>query len=192
MPQATAKKPLAPQRQTPEPTGKTPAVMSEEEFDKANPAAQAATVGGERIEEFIDVTSLEAQNRKFAEQNRRQGRGFRSYQKKVIDRAGVRNTHQHRQLASDVCGSVARLSALPDREITVSDAQGNDVTEWDLQVQAIANFACSNIQTDQVFIVTAQKLARAALELREEDPDGSKGIAWVNDTLEDEAGVLDD
>lgn len=155
-------------------------------------AAEEAKIGGEGLGAFIDEQSLQAQTEKFAKQNRATTRGFRQYQKKVIEKAQVRNTHQHRQLTSDVCGSVARLSDVPDETEKIRDEFGQETTEYELSVRAIAAFACSNMQGDQVYTVTAQKLARAALDLRKTDPDGKKKIAWVNDQREDEASVLDD
>jgi len=158
-------------------------------------AAEPATIPDGILEEFRGEMlpgSALSEEQKAAKQNRDQARPFRQYQKKVIEKAGVRNTHQHRQLTSNCCGAVARLSALPDSEIEIRDAHGQMTTEYELQVIAIANSACETIPGEQVFTVTAMKLARAALELRAEDPDGSRGIAWVNDTREDEASVLDD
>lgn len=155
-------------------------------------AAGPASIGGEAIEQVIDEVSLAAQNDKYAKQNRVETKPFRQYQKKVIELAAVPSTHQTRQMASHVCGSVARLPFVPDDKLTIKDERGNDTTEFEQQVIKTAAFAEEQLGSEMVWTVSAQKLARAALELRAKDPDGSKDIAWVNDTRADEAGVLDE
>lgn len=155
-------------------------------------AAAPASVGGQDLTEFIDENSLQAETRRAYERNRVGTRPFRQYQKKVIERAEVPNTHQTRQMASHVCGSAARLPFVPDSEVTIQDASGKDTNEFEQQIIQMARFAEEMLGSEMVWTVSARKLARAALEIRRSDPDGSKGIAWVNDTLEDEAHVLDD
>lgn len=154
-------------------------------------ASAPATVGGESIDSFIDENSLKAQYDKAAMQNRETCRPFRVYQKMVIDKAGVPNTQQTREIASHVCGAVARLPFVPDSEEIVETVNDMPLTEFDQQVIRTAQYAEKMLDSEMVWTVSARKLSKAALQLRKEDPDGSKGIAWVNDTREDEASVLD-
>lgn len=155
-------------------------------------SAEGAPVmsGGERLEDFIDDGSLKMETEKAHKRNLAVTRGFRQYQKKVIDEADVPNTHQTRQMASNICGAVARLPFVPDDEIKIKDGE-DETTEFEQQVVKTAALAEEMLGSEMVWTTSAQKLARAALKLRAKDPDGSKGIAWVNDTLEDEAHVLD-
>lgn len=154
-------------------------------------AAEPATVGGESIDSFIDENSLKAQYDKAAMQNRATCFPFRQYQKKVIDLAKVPNTQQTREIASHVCGAVARLPFVPDDQEIVEVIGDQSFTEYEQQIIRTAQYAEKQLDSEMVWTVSARKLSRAALDLRREDPTGEKGIAWVNDTRENEAGVLD-
>lgn len=171
----------------------SPAATRQPKVAAIDDSAEApATIGGEGIANFIDEPSLQNATEKAAKQNRQETRPFRQYQKKVIELAGVPSTHQTRQMASHVCGAVARLPFVPDDKTPIKDDNGNDTTEFEQQIIKTAQYAEGQLDSEMIWTVSARKLARAALDLRKQDPDGSKGIAWVNDTRSDEAGVLDE
>lgn len=157
-------------------------------------ASEPATfTGGGSLADVIDENSLQGQIEKNAKQNRATCRGFRQYQLKVIKQAELPNTQAVREITSNVCGVAARLPFVPDNEEKIL-IDGKETTEFEQQVIRMAAFAEENLNTEAVMTVTARKLARAALELRDQDPDGTRGIAWVNDMHEDEdgSGVLDE
>lgn len=153
---------------------------------------RATMTGGETLADFIDEPSLASETQKAAARNRAVSRPFRQYQKKVIELAGLKNSQLIRQLSSNICGSIARLPDVPDNEEEIDDIRGNKTTEFEQQVARSAEVAEAQMGVEVVLTVSARKLARAALELRQKDPDGTKGIAWVNDPLtESDGGALD-
>ena len=133
-----------------------------------------ATLGG-----LIDESSLIAEQNKNPNYGPHNPHPFQAYTRLVMQRAGVRDAQVNRECASIVCGIVASLPDVPDREETLDDGK----TEYDLQVARTAADAEEQMDTKVVMTVTARKLVRAALELRYEDPDGSKRLAWVNDPM---------
>lgn len=162
------------------PAPKTAPVRAEVEIEDS--PAIAATLGG-----FIDESGLAAEVR---ERNPNYGphrpHPFRGYVMRVMAAAGVRDARANREAASIVCGIVASLPDLPDREEILDGGK----TEYDLQVERTASTAESQVDSPIVMTVTARKLTRAALELRYADPEGVLGRstegregAWVNDPM---------
>lgn len=110
---------------------------------------------------------------------------YRQYIKRVIKRSGLTDAQVTRQLASNICGYVAALPFVPSPDEIVNTQTGE--TEFDVQVKALAAAAEGQVRSSTGAVATmigpARALVKAALELRVQDPDGSKGIAWVNDPL---------
>ncbi len=96
---------------------------------------------------------------------------FRKYIQAVIEKAEVPDAAATREMGSVICSEVARLPFVPDE------------ADFDAQIKKTAQRAEDGLDSPMVWTSAAQKLARAALELRREDPDGTRGIAWVNDPL---------
>ena len=119
---------------------------------------------------------------------------FAAYVRRVIKLSGVPDAQETREMASHICGVVARLPFLPDDKTTVDtktvDGKQVKVTEFDQQVEKTAQRAEEALDSEMVWTASALKLAKAALDLRKGDPDGAKGKAtngvegaWVNDPL---------
>ena len=143
------------------------------------------------INDFINVNSLQQEIERNAKINRDTCKPFRQYQKRVIVKAGVPNTQATRELTSNICGAVARLPFVPDDKVTVETRGTEKITEFDLQAERTAFIAESALASEMVWTSAARKLAKAALELRRQDPDGKKGVSWVTPTGVDDSSVLD-
>lgn len=108
---------------------------------------------------------------------------FRAYTERVRMTAGVPDAQETREMCSHICGIVARLPFLPDYKEEIDDGFGGKTTEFAQQIIKTARSAESQLESEMVWTASALKLSRAALEIRKSDPDGKKGIAWVNDPL---------
>lgn len=110
---------------------------------------------------------------------------YRKYIRQVIANSGVTDSQVARQLASNICSYVAQLPFVPSKTEIVNKVTKE--TEFDEQVKHLANAAEQQLRmsTGSVAVLTgpARALAKTALDLRVEDPDGSQGIAHVNDPL---------
>jgi hypothetical protein len=142
--------------------------------------------GGTSLGGFIDEGSLAEelirQNPNYCPER---PHPFAAYVRKVIADSGVQDSTQARQVASFICGSVAKLPFMPDEKEIIEGRKedGTARTEFDLQVIRTAARAEQILDADVVWTTSARKLAFTALMLRKRDPDGSKGLAWVNDPL---------
>lgn len=137
----------------------------------------AAGPAGTALAEMVDQKSLAAELMS-RNPNRAKPHEFALYCRRVIEKAGVPDAQETRQMASHICGVVAKLPFLPDSEMEVDGK-----TEFEAQIEKTARRAEAALDSEMVWTASALKLSRAALELRREDPDGKKGIAWVNDPL---------
>lgn len=112
---------------------------------------------------------------------------YRQYISRVLDRSGVPVSQIAKQLCSHICGFTAALPAPPSKTEKVGSG-ASAKTEYDLQVDQMAAAADAQVRGTTgnqavVLIGPARQIAKAALDLRIEDPDGSKGISWVNAPL---------
>jgi hypothetical protein len=147
----------------------------------AGPAS--ATLGG-----IIDESGLAAEvTSRNPNYNPQRPHPFRRYIEAVIQQSGVPLAKETREMASVICSEVAALPFLPDSEENIGE---NGETEYDLQVIKTAKRAEENLDSAMVWTASARKLSSAALALRKKDPDGSKGIAWVNDPLPGEVAPI--
>lgn len=149
--------------------------------------------GANGFANLVNTRSLsqEIRDMKAIQRNRVESQPYRDYIKSVIKTAEVTDSQLTRQLASNVCGYVAALPFLPSKTEIID--RTSKVTEYDAQIAALARAAEEQVRsstgTVAVMIVPARRLAQAALDLRIEDPDGSKGIAWVNPPLPEESDL---
>ena len=156
--------------------------------------SSAAGSVGQGFANMVDQRSLAAELDQRNNPNRAV-HPFRKYIQDVIVKAGVPDAQETREMASHICGTVARLPFLPDTTAVLETREGPDgkvikLTEFDQQVEKTAARAEQQLDSEMVWTASALKIARAALELRKEDPDGSKKIAWVNDPLPGERREL--
>ena len=150
----------------------SPAPKAVPDVAETGEGSRAATLGG-----FIDEESLSAEvTRTNPNYGPHRPHPFQGYIAKVIVKAGIPDRPQVRELCSLICGEVAALPFVPDRESALDDGK----TEFDQQVLKTAERAEKALDSPMVMTMAARKIALAALELRAEDPDGTKGIAWVN------------
>jgi hypothetical protein len=151
--------------------------------------------GGGDIFGYVDESSL---NEELKSRNKNHNpdnpHPFSIYVHRVIGLSGVPDAQETREMASHICGVVARLPFLPDDKATVAtktvDGKEFKVTEFDQQVEKTAKRAEEALDSEMVWTASALKLAQAAMDLRREDPTGALGKsskgregAWVNDPL---------
>jgi hypothetical protein len=131
----------------------------------------------------LDVRSLQ-QEILAKNPNRARKHPVRIYCERIIRESGVPDAQETRQMASLVVGDVARLPFVPDSEMQILVPGTNrKTTEFEQQIEKTAQRAEQALDSPMVWTASALKLARVALELRQKDPDGSEGIAHVNDPL---------
>jgi hypothetical protein len=144
---------------------------------------RAAGSVGDGFREGVDQRSL-AQEILAKNPNRAEKHPFRVFCERVIRESGVPDAQETREMASIVCGEVAKLPFLPDAETPLPiPGTTRKTTEFEQQIEKTARRAEEALDSAMVWTASALKIARTALELRQKDPDGSKGIAWVNDPL---------
>jgi hypothetical protein len=140
--------------------------------------------GGANLGGFIDEGSL---SEELVSTNPNYGphrpHPFAAYVKRVIAESGVKDSKETREMASQIAGVVARLPFLPDPTTKIEDDQGRETTEFEQQIVKTARRAEAAVESEMVWTASALKLSRTALEMRKRDPDGSKGVAWVNPPL---------
>jgi hypothetical protein len=157
-------------------------------------AGPAQMTGGENVFGFIDEGTLNDElRRKNPNHGPHNPHPFAAYIEKVMRNAGIQVTRDSRAMASDIAGRVARLPFVPDREQVLEvrrvGEKEKELTEFDLQAEKTARRAEEALDSEVVWTAAALKLAYAALELRAQDPDGSKGVAWVNEPLPGEVAA---
>jgi hypothetical protein len=137
----------------------------------------------------VDLRELEAEVLS-RNPNRRGKHPFQEYWERVVREAGVPDAHETRRMASVICGEVAALPFTPDDETPVPvPGSQKKTTEFEQQIERTALSAEKTLDSKMVWTASALKIARKALELRKRDPDGSRGIAWVNDPLPGEERI---
>lgn len=148
--------------------------------DVDDTAAGAVSLGG-----FIDENALTAEMIRRGNPNRPQNHPFKAYWQSVLASTDVPgHSKEAKQIASDVCAAVARLPFVPSDDEMVQLDNGDKISEREAQVRATAAQAEEALNSKTVWTVQARKLARRAMELRAEDPDGSKKVAWVEEAPE--------
>jgi hypothetical protein len=143
----------------------------------------AAGSPGQAFNQLVDQRSL-AEEILSKNPNRAKKHPFRLYIEKVIAESGVPATQETSAMASLICDGVAKLPFLPDNVTNVAIPPAKKMTEFDQQIEKTAQRAEIALDSAMVWTSAALKLSRTALELRRQDPDGSKGIAWVDKPVE--------
>lgn len=146
-------------------------------------AGPATMSGGSNLGGFIDESGFAEELARRGNPNRDTIHPFRRHWQKVLADSGVPSRRITRELCSLICGQVAALPIVPSKD--EKDDQGR--TEFDQQVERLAQWGEAEVNASrqgnavQVLTGPARQIAKAALELRVQDPDGSKKLAWVND-----------
>ena len=168
------------------PPVRTPGRVAAIDDRAAGPATMSR--GGGNLFGFIDESGL---NEELIRKNPNYGphnpHPFAAYVDRVLAHAKIPVSKDGRAMAADIAGRVARLPFCPDHKDAVEtrtvSGKAVEMTEFDLQAEKTAKRAEEALDSEAVWTGTALRIARAALELREQDPNGEKGIAWVNDPL---------
>jgi hypothetical protein len=150
---------------------------------------RAAGSAGQGFANLVDQSSLAEELNKSGNPNRKP-HPFRAYCNRVIEKAGVPDAQETREMASNICGAVARLPFVPDDKTKIPDGDGGTTTEFEQQIRKTARRAEETLDSEMVWTASALKISKAALEIRKGDPDGSKHEAWVNDPLPGERREL--
>lgn len=153
----------------------------------AGPAKMSgtATLGG-----FIDESGLAEEMARRGNPNRDGIHPFRAHWQKVLVDSGVPSRRITRELCSLICAQVATLPIVPSMDEETKDEKGR--TEFDQQVERLAQWGEMEINSQrqgnavQVLTAPARRIAEAALALRVKDPDGKKGLSWVNEPSPDD------
>jgi hypothetical protein len=149
-------------------------------------AAVPTMTGGETLFGFIDETGLDAERReKNSNYGNHRHHPFRKYVEGVLQelktKHGMRITRETREMTNLICTEVARLPFLPDD--IEKDKDGR--TDLDQQIEKTAKRAESQLDSPMVWTAAAKRICTVALDRRKQDPDGTKGIAWIDEHPEE-------